>query len=166
MNSQIPRRSRILQIVLAVTASLTLAACGGSDDDGGGATTPATAPAPAPAGETADLTAVCAAMDDMAKGIDALRNVDMTTPTGPSDVAGRAAEIGDGLPAITAALPSLPEADREAVEAANESFRSSFLDATLALTDVVRAGDTAALEAQAATLSEAFDEAYGDIDCP
>jgi phosphoglycerate-specific signal transduction histidine kinase len=134
----------LLLIVLAAGGLLT--ACGQSDEE-----------------KATDQ--VCSARDDIAKQVDQLKGLTLTTAT-TDQVQNNVQAIRDDLAKIADARANLSDNQRTQVEQANDAFRSEMgnIAATVARSTSIEEA-SAQLKAAFNDLAATYNKTFGQIDC-
>ena len=151
-------RSALLAIA-AVTIALALGACGDSSDETPASTGTSTGDA------AAAQTTVCNARDDIAKQVDELKGLTLSTAT-VSGVQENLSTIREGLEQIRSAQKSLNKDRRAEVKAATDEFVSTVTSVVKGLRSDVSLSEARSRITQAAQdLGAAFPASLGRIDC-
>ena len=126
---------------------LLLTGCGGSGDDDA-------------------MAAVCSARDGIAKQVDGLQSLTLTTAT-TSDVTEGMQAIGDDLSTIRENREDLSDDRRAAVQAANDAFADQVRDlaGTVGRTLSIE-GAAAQVESSLKQLAASYHDTFGQLDCP
>ena len=133
-------------IVVLMAPVLLLGGCGSSEEDDAQA-------------------AVCASRDDIAKEIDKLQSLTLTTAT-TSQVSDGLQAISDNLNTIQKSRDKLSDDRREEVDAANAAFADQIteLAGTIGRTISVE-GAATELETAMDQLATSYRDSFGEIDC-
>jgi Tfp pilus assembly protein PilP len=133
-------------ITVLLVPLLALAGCGGSDEDDA-------------------MAAVCSARDGIAKQVDELESLTLTTATTSQVTEGMQA-ISDDLTTIRDNREKLSDDRRDEVQAANDAFAGQVKDlaGTIGRTVSIE-GATAQLESSLKQLAASYRDTFGQIDC-
>jgi hypothetical protein len=134
-------------LVLALLASLALAACGGKSK------------------EDKAMSSVCDARADISKQIDHLKSLPISTSS-ISDVQTSLTAIGDDLSKIKNAQGNLSGGRKQQVQDANAKFSSQIKEITSSVTSNLSLTNAATqLRSALSQLADAYKTTLGPIDC-
>jgi Tfp pilus assembly protein PilP len=133
-------------IAVLIVPLLALAGCGGSEEDDA-------------------MAAVCSARDGIAKQVDELKSLTLTTAT-TSQVTEGVQAIRDDLTTIRKSREKLSDDRREEVQAANDAFAGQVRElAGTVGRSVSIEGAKAKLESSMQELAASYRSSFGQIDC-
>jgi Tfp pilus assembly protein PilP len=133
-------------IALLMVPFLVLAGCGSSEEDDA-------------------MAAVCSARDDIAKEVDELQSLTLTTAT-TSQVTESLQAISDGLSAMSDNREKLSDDRREDLQAANDAFTAQLTALAGTIGRSVSVDDAKAqLESSMEELATSYRDTFGRLDC-
>ena len=133
-------------LVLALLATLGVAACGESKEDKA-------------------MKSVCSARGDIRKQVDHLKGLTISTAT-VDDVQASLKAIGDDLSKIADAQGDLSDERRQQVQKANEAFKSQVQSITGSLGKSLSLSDAKTqLSSALQQLASAYEQSFASIDC-